>query len=336
MSETLLLHIPLGDIRESDESLRKCDRTTEKYLGLVDSIKLKGVLSAISVREVKDPETGEIMYGLVDGLQRFTASKDAGKATIPAQVTSISDAELLEAQVIANVHKIETRPVEYSKALVKILQENPLMTRAELATKLAKTSSWISERMGLLKLGEKIQAYVDSGDIGLSNAYALAKLPVEEQEDYVDRALGEIPQNFATLVAARVKELRDAKREGREAGPAEFAPVPMLKSRKTFEDEIISCREAPVIIQDAGVTDPVEVFALALKWGLTLDPMGVEFQRERDEERRSELDRKKEANKVERKKKRAKEAAEKAAKLQVEADEAVKGELEVDDADIAS
>jgi len=334
MSETLLLHIPLAEIREPDESLRKCDRTTEKYLGLVDSIKLKGVISSISVREVKDPETGEIVYGLVDGLQRFTASKDAGKETIPAQVITLSDAELLEAQVIANVHKIETKPVEYSKALVKILQENPMMTRAELATKLAKTSSWISERMGLLKLNEKIQAYVDSGDIGLSNAYSLAKLPEEEQDDYVDRALGETPQNFATVVAGRVKELRDAKREGRAAGPAEFAPVPMLKSRKTFEDEIAHRAAAPVIISDAGASDPVEIFTLALKWGLTLDPMGVEFQQAQDDERKAELARKKEANKVERKKKRAKEAAEKAAELQTEADAAVKGDPDAKESDL--
>jgi ParB/RepB/Spo0J family partition protein len=319
--ENQLLNINLGEIREPDEALRACDRTTEKYLGLVDSIKLQGVLNAISVREIKDPETGDIVYGLVDGLQRYTAAKDAGRETIPAQVVCLDDAEILEAQIIANVHKIETRPIEYSKALVKVLQENPLMTRSELAAKLAKTSAWISERMGLLKLNDQIQALVDSGDIGLSNAYALAKLPEEEQNDFADRALGMAPTNFASTVAARAKEIRDAKREGRAAGPAEFSPVPMLKSRKDLENEIDSQTAAEVLVAQVGITDPVDAFTLALSWALTLDPTGVEFQKARDDERKAENERRKEINKVERTKKRAKEAAEKATKLQKEADE---------------
>jgi len=322
-TESQLLHIQLEDIREPDESLRSCDRTTEKYLGLVDSIKLKGVLNPISVREIKDPESGEIVYGLVDGLQRYTASKDAGKVTIAAQVITLDDAEILEAQIIANVHKIETKPIEYSKALVKVLQENPLMTRSELAAKLAKTSAWISERMGLLKLNDQIQSLVDSGDIGLSNAYALAKLPEEEQNDFADRALSMTPANFASTVAARAKEIRDAKREGRAAGPAEFAAVPMLKSRKDIETEVVSQTAAEVLVAQTGVETLVDAFTLALQWALTLDPTGVEFQKARDDERKAENERRREANKVERKKKRAKEAAEKAAKLQKEADEAV-------------
>lgn len=319
--ENQLLNINLGEIREPDEALRACDRTTEKYLGLVDSIKLQGVMNAISVREIKDPETGDIVYGLVDGLQRYSAAKDAGRETIPAQVICLSDAEILEAQIIANVHKIETRPIEYSKALVKVLQENPLMTRSELAAKLAKTSAWISERMGLLKLNEQIQALVDSGDIGLSNAYALAKLPEDEQNDFADRALSMAPTNFASAVAARAKEIRDAKAQGRAAGPAEFAPIPMLKSRKDLETEIISQTAAEVLVAQVGVTDPVAAFTLGLSWALTLDPTGVEFQKARDDERKAENERRKEANAIERKKKRAKEAAEKAAKLQKEADE---------------
>jgi ParB family chromosome partitioning protein len=102
------------------------------------------------------------------------------------------------------VHKIETKPVEYSKAILKIIEGNPLLSREELATSLAKTSSWLSERLGLLKLTEEIGKLVDSGEIKLSNAYALAKLPPEEQSDFVDRALTMPPQQFTPTVNARV------------------------------------------------------------------------------------------------------------------------------------
>lgn len=60
MSETgTLAEIKLSEIRESPVALRKVDRTSEEYLGLVDSIRKSGVLNAILVREFKDEESEE-------------------------------------------------------------------------------------------------------------------------------------------------------------------------------------------------------------------------------------------------------------------------------------
>jgi ParB/RepB/Spo0J family partition protein len=326
MAQTQLLHIPIVKIHEPDTALRKVDRETEEYQGLVESIRMKGVMNPINVRELKDPQTGELIYGLVDGLQRLNASKDAGLETIPAQVIALADGELIEAQILANVHKIETKPVEYSRALLKVLENNPLMTRSELAARLAKTTPWISERLGLLKLDEEIGKMVDADEIGLSNAYALAKLPPEEQVQFVDRAISMPPQQFAATVNARVKELRDAKRAGRDAKPAEFAPVPILRSRTELLTEKDHPAAGPVLIGKNNITNPLEAFRMAVAWAISLDPDSIEIQRVKDEERKEELKRKKEANTIERKKQRAKEAAEKAALLQKEAEglEAVK------------
>ncbi len=318
---TELKHIDLVNIREPDKSLRSVDRDTEKFQGLVDSIRINGVMNPINVREIQDPETGDILYGLVDGLQRFVASKDAGKTTIPAQVLSISDAELLEAQIIANVHKIETKPVEYSKALLEVLSNNPLLTRSELAETLSKTPSWISERLGLLKLADDIGALVDAGDIGLSNAYSLAKLPKDEQAIFGERAMTMTPQEFAPTVHSRVKELRDAKREGRAAGEAVFEAVPLLKSRKDIVDAREGGDVAKTLVKQTKTKDPVEAFNLGLAWTLTLDPTGIEVQKAKDIERKANLEATKEKNKLERRQKRSKEAAEKAAKLQRETKE---------------
>ena len=232
--KTEMKHVPLGLIREPDEALRKVDPDKEEYVGLVESIRVRGVMNPITVRELKDEDTGDIVYGLVDGLHRFSASKDVGLDTIPSHVISCEDGELIEARIMANVHKIETKPVEYSRALLKILQNNPLMSKNDLASRLAKTGAWISERLGLLKLTDGIGSLVDEGKIGLSNAYALAKLPQEEQDEFVDRAMTMTPQQFTPTVNARVKELRDARRKGRDAAPEEFQPVPLLRSRKEY------------------------------------------------------------------------------------------------------
>jgi len=321
---TKLLHIPLDKIIEPDEKLRAVDRETEAYRGLVDSIRSKGVLNPINVREVQDPETNETIYGLVDGLQRFTASKDAGKDTIPAQVITIAESEQLETQILANVHKIETKPVEYSRALLQLLTNNPLMTRNDLAAKLCKTPAWISERLGLLKLTNDIGELVDDDKIGLSNAYALAKLPQEEQREFVDRAIGMPPQQFAATANARVKELRDAKKQGRDAKPEEFQPVAMLRSRTDMLAELESGKTATKLCEQHKPQNVRQAFQLALKWALNLDEESVQVQKAMDEERKAELKRRKEENALERKKAKAKEAADRAAVLQQEASEVEK------------
>lgn len=322
--KTILKHIPLGDIREPDKALRKVDKTKEDYAGLVESIRVKGIMNPITVRELKDEDTGETLYGLVDGLQRFNGAQDAGLDTIPAQVISCKDGELIEAQVMANVHKIETKPVEYSRALLKILQDNPLLPKSELATRLAKSGAWISERLGLLKLTDSIGKLVDEDKVGLSNAYALAKLPVDEQGNYVDRAMTMTPQQFAPAVNARVKELRDAKRKGKDAAPEEFLAIPLLRTRKELVAEMETPQSGPTLCKEFKPTKPQDAFALGIKWSLNMDPRSQAVQKARDEERRANLKKERETSDLERKRKRAAAAAAKATLLKAEAEEAEK------------
>jgi ParB family chromosome partitioning protein len=325
-SNNNLKNIVLGRIFEPEGGLRKVDRTLEKYQGLVESIRLKGVMNPISVRELRDPDTGDLIYGLIDGLQRLNASKDAGLEEIPCHIMSLEEGELLEAQIMANVHKIETRPVEYSRALLRMLSENPTLTRTELADKLAKTTAWISERLGLLKLTEEIGNLVDEDKIGLSNAYALAKLPQEEQSDFVDRAMTMTPQQFTPTVNARVKEIRDAKRKGKDAAPEEFQPVPLMRGKAELVSEMQKAEMGPVLVSETKASSPEEGFALGVLWALQLDPRSCEVQKAQDRERKEVKARAREKAKVEQKKKRAKEAADKAESLKREAEEAIEEE----------
>ena len=233
MAGQTLANIPVSLIRENKVLLRKVNRETEDYQNLVASVRDVGVLSAISVREIAPEEpNGPVLYAVIDGAHRYNAAKDAGKDTIPAQVMSMDDAKVEEAQIIANVHKIETKPVEYTQALVRILERNPLMTEAELATLVHKSPAWIRERFSLLRLTADLQTLVDSGDIKLVSAYALAKLPEHEQEAFRDRAITVQPGEFTGLVNTRLKELRAAAREGRDPNSADaFVPTPAVRTR---------------------------------------------------------------------------------------------------------
>jgi len=315
--------IAIAAIRENPVALRSVNRESEEYLGLVDSIRNKGFLGAITVRSKKDDETGDEFYELVDGLHRFSAAKDAGIEQINVDVVTLDDDAVMEAQIMANIHKIETKPVEYSKQLLRILSRNPLMTEAELATKLGKSTQWIKERLGLTKItNADIAALVNEGKIKLANAYAMAKLPPEEMADFVDRAMTQAPDEFVPAVNARVKEIRDAKRKGKDAEAAVFQPVAFMQKLKDIKDEMEAGKIAKALIKETGVKTAAEGFDLAIKWVLHLDPKSVEAQKAKDEERKRLKEEKKKQRDAERaqkiaekKKKEAEEAAKAAADL---------------------
>ena len=113
--------VSLKSIRANKVALRQVDRTSEGYLGLVDSIKLKGFSGAITGRPAKDATTGEDYYEIIDGLHRWSACKDAGVTEINIDIHDLDDDQVLEAQVMANLHRIETKPADYARQLKRML-----------------------------------------------------------------------------------------------------------------------------------------------------------------------------------------------------------------------
>ncbi len=316
----------LSTIRENPVALRSVNRTSEQYQGLVQSIKQKGFLGAITVRPKTDPETKKDYFELIDGLHRFSASKDAGLTEINVDVVKLTDDEVLEAQLMANIHKVETRPVEYSQQLRRILARNPLMTEAELASTLGKSSAWINQRLGLNKItNPEIQGHVNEGKIKLANAYALAKLPAEEMANFTDRAMTEAPDKFIPQVNARVKEIREAKRKGKDAADAVFQPVAFLQKLKDVKGEVESGEVGKTLCK--GLTSAAQGFAMATKWFLHLDPQSVEAQKVKDIERKAARIEAKKKRDAERTIKKAVEQKKKSAEA-AEAAEAAKAILE--------
>jgi ParB family chromosome partitioning protein len=310
--------IPIDKIRENQVALRDVNQESEKYLGLVDSIKEKGILNPILVREIRSPETGETLYGLIDGLHRWTAAKDAGLKNIPAQIRDMDQAEVEEAQIVANVHKIETKPVEYTKQLERLMARNPLMTVSELAKRLSKSNEWLYQRFNLLKLDEKVAALVDEGKIKLSNAYQLAKLPKEDQFHYVEKAMTMEPQQFTSTVTARNKEVREARRQGRAANPPQFEAVVHNRKWGEIKDEYNNKNVGPDLIKESGAKTAEEGWNLAIAWVVHMDPRSQKAQIEEHEAAKREKAEAKAKRDLERAEQRQREAQERAAKLQEE------------------
>lgn len=315
-----LANLKITEVTESPVALRTVDTETDSFKELVDSIKAKGVLNPVSVRPLT--EGG---YCLVDGLHRFTGAKAAGLTEIPCQILEISEVEAMEAQLVANIQKVETRPVEYAKHLKRILATNPLMTLNELAQKVAKSAAWISDRFGLLKLAENVQTLVDSGEVGLSNAYALSRLPNPEQLNFLDRAMTLPPAEFIPLVEARMKEIRAAKREGTDGTEEQFVAVPHLRKLSELKAELETGASALAVCADAKAKKSEDGFKACLNWVLQLDAKTVKEKQEKFEARKKAAVDERNRRSAERAEKATAAAAKKAAELKEEAEKAAKG-----------
>lgn len=314
-----LRNVPISAIRENPVALRGVNKETEEYVGLRDSIRGMGILNPISVRAKVDAATGAEYFEVCDGLHRYSAACDIGLEIIPVNVKDLSESQTLEAQVMANVHKIETKPVEYTKQLQRIVAANPTMTLAELATRLCKSPAWLNQRFGLLKLEPSIAKLVDDNKINLSNAYALAKLPANEQLNFIDTAMTMPPAEFVPTVNTRVKELRDARAQGRDAAKAEFQAVAFLRKLPELKTEFEHPNVGSVLVAETGISTAAEGFALGVAWAINLDPQSVAAQAAKAAARQAKQDAETKARAVERADKRAKEAAEAQAKARQEA-----------------
>jgi ParB/RepB/Spo0J family partition protein len=301
-------HIELRLIKENPDALRQVEKTTEKYLGLVDSVRAYGVQQSILVRPSTD-EHGNLIYGLVDGLHRFSASQDAGRKTIPAMIISMTDAEALERQMILNIHRLETKPVEYARQILRLAGQNPLMTTKEIGLKLKKSDTWIKDRLSLVKLSEDIQTLVDEGSMTLLNAYNLAKLKPEDQVNYLDRALTAPAEEFAGIVSVRVKEVRDADRQGRAAKPEEFVAVPRARKVTELEKELKEHNAA------RNSTNP-EGFLEGIRFALMLDAETVQKAKDNWTAQKQLKDEETNRKKLETLKKKQEAAAKTAAEVQ--------------------
>jgi ParB family transcriptional regulator, chromosome partitioning protein len=137
------------------------------------SIKEKGVIQPITVRRTA---TG---YQLISGERRVRAAREAGLRTIPAFILAVeTDEEMLELALIENLQREQLNPIEVGISYRRLMDECGL-TQEEVAQKIGKERSTVTNFLRLLKLPEEIQTAVRKGE--LSGGHARALLAFEER-----------------------------------------------------------------------------------------------------------------------------------------------------------
>ena len=103
--------IPLNQIKANPNQPRK-DFNDSKMNELISSVKQKGILQPIAVRELKNGN-----YEIIAGERRYRAAKSIGLKSIPAYVLSISnESEIMEYALIENIQRVDLDPIEESEA----------------------------------------------------------------------------------------------------------------------------------------------------------------------------------------------------------------------------
>lgn len=153
---------------------------------LARSVREVGVLQPVVVREVGPGE-----YQLIMGERRWRASQAAGMATVPAIIRDTADTDLLRDALLENLHRQQLNPLEEGAAYQQLLEEFN-GTHEELASRLGKSRSHVSNTMRLLHLPPAVQRRVAAGVLSAGHARALLALPdVEAQERLAHRIVAE-------------------------------------------------------------------------------------------------------------------------------------------------
>src|SRR3990167_7897714 len=146
----------------------------EKLADLIASIKEKGVLQPILVRESKDG------YEVVAGERRLRAARALNLEEVPVILKKVSDQEALVIALVENIQREELNPIEEAKAFRRLIDDFQL-SQDDVAQSVGKDGSTISNTLRLLKLPDNIQEALFSGALSMGHARAL--LGVEDSEE---------------------------------------------------------------------------------------------------------------------------------------------------------
>jgi len=169
----------------------------ESLVALTASIREVGVLQPVLVRASGD------RYELIAGERRWRAAKRAGLQTVPAVVRSVEDASSLEHALVENLHREDLNPLEEAAAFKQLIEDFG-MTHDDLARRVGKSRSAVSNTLRLFQLPPSVQKLVAEAQLSAGHARALLATP--------DRAFQEALARRAVVEDLSVREVEESVR----------------------------------------------------------------------------------------------------------------------------
>lgn len=147
----------------------------DALLELADSIRQFGILQPLLVQKKQD------YYEIIAGERRWRAAKLAGLKEIPVLVKEYSDQEIVEISLIENIQRENLNPIEEAIAFKRLLEEFDLK-QDEVAERVSKSRTAVTNSMRLLKLSDRVQQMIIDDMITTGHARALLAIDDEEQQ----------------------------------------------------------------------------------------------------------------------------------------------------------
>ena len=211
-------HMPVGDLRPGKYQPRQ-HFDDESLAGLADSIREKGVLEPILIRE--RPDGGG--YEIIAGERRWRAAQLAKLHEVPVLLREFTDRDALEIALIENIHRDDLSALEEAEAYKRLIDEFE-HTQDALAKAIGKSRSHVANTLRLLGLPDPVKAQIRQG--ALSAGHARALLTADDVE------------TLAQEVVKKGLNVRQTERLARRGKPLSLIHIseptrPMKESRMT-------------------------------------------------------------------------------------------------------
>ena len=166
--------VRINEVEPNRDQPRK-DFDEDALMELADSIRQFGILQPLLVQK------NENYYEIIAGERRWRAAKLAGIKEVPIIVKDYTDQEIVEISLIENIQRENLNPIEEAMAFKRLLQEFQLK-QDEVAERVSKSRTAVTNSMRLLKLSPRVQQMIIDDMISTGHARALLAIDDEEQQ----------------------------------------------------------------------------------------------------------------------------------------------------------
>jgi len=170
--------IPLSQIEANPEQPRH-DFDENALSELAASVKIHDIIQPLTVTKIASGK-----YRIIAGERRFRAAKIAGLADVPVYIRDVKDSKILELALLENLQREDLNAIEIALSYKQLMEELDY-TQDQLAERMGKERSTITNYIRLLKLPPDIQAAVRNGNISMGHARALINVDVVDKQLFI-------------------------------------------------------------------------------------------------------------------------------------------------------
>jgi ParB/RepB/Spo0J family partition protein len=255
--------------------LRLVDKNSLDYIELRDSIAAHGLFNSLCVREsIRFPG----LYEVIDGLHRLCCALDCGLETVPCIIKDATDVEVKNWQMQANLIRRTTTNAQYAERLKMLFCENTDLTIEVLAAELHCRPGRLEEILRLNNLIDDAKIHLNRGELPLTSAYALSKLPKKLQCELFDISMSMSARDFISVCSGYIKAYKEAIKEGRLQNYLLNYDVatPHLRTFSAIRDEYTSLIVGTDACENGVFPNKLSIWKAALAWVLQLDPISLQ------------------------------------------------------------